>query len=136
MSAWGERVSRVVDGSAVGTILDSLGGSHLLSGVETIGSKAARVVRRSFLFHWLTKEPEPQVIVIDLRETRTVEPIIRLLDWTIARIRPYWEETALKRGLEDLGALGEQATETRVGIVCVRLLTPPEPSEGERDEGS
>ena len=136
MSTWGERVSRVVDGSIVGTIFDSLDESHLVSGVDSVGSNAARIVQRSFLFQWLTKEPEPEVIVIDLRKTRTVGPFIRLLDWAVARIRPYWEESALSRGLVKSIELGKQATETRVGTMLVRLLAPPEPPEDERGENS
>lgn len=42
-----------------------------------------RAVRHSWLYRWLTKEPEPDIIVIDLRETWTVGPIIALLDRVI-----------------------------------------------------
>jgi hypothetical protein len=49
-------------------------------------------VRSSFLFRWLTKEPDPEVIVIDLTETRTVGPILLVLDRIIRqldRARPF-----------------------------------------------
>ncbi|WP_210755403.1 hypothetical protein [Halorubrum sp. PV6] len=46
------------------------------------------VVQASFLYQWLTAEPDPEVIVIDLRETWTVGPILRLLDIVIHRLRP------------------------------------------------
>lgn len=36
--------------------------------------------RLSFVYRWLTKEPEPEVIVIDLRDTYTVSPFITFLD--------------------------------------------------------
>jgi len=36
--------------------------------------------RTSFLYRWLTAEPDPEVIVIDLRETWTVGPIIDVVD--------------------------------------------------------
>ena len=39
-----------------------------------------RVVAGSFIYRWLTAEPEPEVIVIDLRETWTVGPVIELID--------------------------------------------------------
>ena len=135
MSAWGDRVSRVVHGSILGKILNSLEESYAVSGVIAAVTNLSGIARQSALFQWLTKEPDPEVIVIDLRETRTVGPVIRLLDWAIERLRPYWEETALKRGLEMLVALGEQAAETRVGTVLVRLLTPPEPPEDNSREG-
>jgi len=40
-----------------------------------------RAVRSSALYRWLTTEPDPDVIVIDLRETWTVGPVIRGIDW-------------------------------------------------------
>lgn len=36
--------------------------------------------RASFIYRWLTAEPDPDVIVIDLRDTYTVGPILALLD--------------------------------------------------------
>ena len=42
----------------------------------------------SYLYRWLTKEPDPDVIVIDLRETWTVGPAIRLVDAGISRLSP------------------------------------------------
>jgi len=44
--------------------------------------------RDSYLYRWLTKEPDPDVIVIDLRETWTVGPAIRLVDAVISRLSP------------------------------------------------
>jgi hypothetical protein len=37
-------------------------------------------VRASFLYRWLTAEPEPEVVVIDLRETYAVGPLLAILD--------------------------------------------------------
>jgi hypothetical protein len=36
--------------------------------------------------NWLTAEPDPDVIVVDLRETLTVGPIIVVVDWIVARL--------------------------------------------------
>ena len=41
-------------------------------------------IEGSWLYRWLTAEPEPEVIVIDLRETRLVGPVLAVLDWLIA----------------------------------------------------
>lgn len=70
--------------------------SHTLEGlarVQAVGSRvlAAAVITRvvsapvhwaqaSFLYRWLTADPEPEVIVIDLRETVTVGPLIAGLE--------------------------------------------------------
>lgn len=53
--------------------------SKLVRGLHWFGNP----IRSSWLYRWLTKEPEPDVIVIDLRETWTVGPLIGVLDWTI-----------------------------------------------------
>ena len=51
------------------------------------GSQTARLfgwieglVRNAWLYRWLTAEPDPDVIVIDLRETWTVGPILSVID--------------------------------------------------------
>lgn len=55
------------------------------SRLQGLTRRAETVVRRSFLYRWLTAEPDPEVIVIDLRETLTVGPFIQLLDRIIPR---------------------------------------------------
>lgn len=69
------------------------------------GSRVNRSIRRldslarsSFLYGWLTAEPEPEVVVIDLRETRTVGPVLALLDWTVAPLVRHWERARVGRG--------------------------------------
>lgn len=47
------------------------------------------VVTDSWLYGWLTKEPEPDVIVIDLRKTGTIAPVIRVLDWVIDAVQSW-----------------------------------------------
>ena len=45
-----------------------------------VGNSSREVVESSFAYRWLTSEPEPEVIVIDLRETRALGPVIRGVD--------------------------------------------------------
>lgn len=59
-------------------------------------TNASRLVR------WLTAEPEPEVIVIDLRDTLTVGPIIALLDRAVDVLHPLWHQSALKRVIDDV----------------------------------
>jgi small-conductance mechanosensitive channel len=70
--------SRVV--TALGGLhnrLSSLGrGEH----AARLGAWTRRVVTNSFAYRWFTAEPEPDMIVIDLRETVTVSPFVALLD--------------------------------------------------------
>ncbi|SFH44737.1 hypothetical protein SAMN04488066_104121 [Halorubrum aquaticum] len=51
--------------------------------MRTVGSHVAAWVRSSAIYAWLTAEPDPEVIVIDLRETWTVGPFLKILDWVI-----------------------------------------------------
>jgi hypothetical protein len=46
------------------------------------GRTLKRWTRHSYLYRWLTAEPDPDVIVIDLRETYTVGPILAAMDRT------------------------------------------------------
>lgn len=48
--------------------------------VTAIGRTLSAYVRGSYFYRWLTAEPDPDVIVIDLRETWTVGPFIAILD--------------------------------------------------------
>jgi hypothetical protein len=45
-----------------------------------LGGTLKRWTRSSYCYRWLTKEPDPDVIVIDLRETYTVGPILAAMD--------------------------------------------------------
>lgn len=62
------------------------------SGVATgsllfrLGARFGAWISGAWLYRWLTAEPEPDVIVIDLRETRLVGPVLAVLDWCVARL--------------------------------------------------
>ncbi|ELZ40572.1 hypothetical protein C463_14720 [Halorubrum californiense DSM 19288] len=58
------------------------------SSLGRLWRRAGTAIRHSFLYRWLTAEPDPEVIVIDLRETWTVGPFIRLLDAVLDRVFP------------------------------------------------
>lgn len=62
--------------------------------------RAERVGRASRLHRWLTAEPEPEVVVIDLRETWTVGPLIALLDRFVESASPVWRGSGVRRLLE------------------------------------
>ncbi|RQH00502.1 hypothetical protein EA472_11750 [Natrarchaeobius oligotrophus] len=73
--------SRLVAGiSAVsrsGEALVRIGSTSTLAGLGRAGTRA---VESSFVYGWLTAEPEPDVIVVDLRETWTAGPAIWVVD--------------------------------------------------------
>ena len=94
-------------------------------------SRLIDATRNSFLYRWLTNEPEPGVIVVDLRATYTVGPIIEILDRLVDALAPLWRTSTLKRATDALVALGEAAADTKTGRTIAKLLEPPEPPERE-----
>ena len=48
--------------------------------------RGRRFVMSSWLYGWLTAEPEPEVIVIDLRETRIVGAVLGVIDRVVTRL--------------------------------------------------
>ena len=88
--------------TAAGTGADEGDEAHLQRAADTsrlvaAGRVIGRWARQSSLYRWLTREPDPEVIVIDLRETYTVGPIIGALDWTTAKLTPWWRASGLRR---------------------------------------
>lgn len=75
-------------------------GSRLVSFGRATTEWLTTSVRGAYLYRWLTKEPDPEVIVIDLRETYAVGPFIQLLDWLIPQVQRAWQASALARLVE------------------------------------
>ncbi|MFC7140339.1 hypothetical protein ACFQMA_10935 [Halosimplex aquaticum] len=77
-------------------------GSHLADGVAW----SARAARSSWLYNWLTAEPDPDMVVIDLRETYVVGPILGILDRMFAVLSRGWGQAKSGELFEDIhGAL-------------------------------
>lgn len=68
-----------------GDTTDAATSSGLASGslLFAVLARTTAWIRGSWLYRWLTDEPDPDVIVIDLRETRIVGPVLRVLDWLL-----------------------------------------------------
>lgn len=116
-----------VRNASVTTKLAVFGRAADESGVARASREGTDWARASFLYRWSTKEPEPDVVVIDLRETLSVGPIIALLDRVLRWIVPYWAQSIPGRVLDVLIDWGERVADTRVGRLLVALLEPPEP---------
>lgn len=65
--------------------------------VTEFGRRIATYGRHSFGYRWLTAEPEPDVIVIDLRRTWSVGPVLAALDRAITAVLPGVERATLTR---------------------------------------
>jgi len=85
--------------------------------------------RHSFLYRWLTKEPDPDVIVIDLRETYTVGPLIAVLDRIAVPLGRSYRASGLRRLADRAAGVASALAATRIGQALGRALAPPEPPD-------
>jgi hypothetical protein len=73
-----------------------LTGAVRSSGLAALGTHIARWTRQSFLYRWLTAEPDPEVIVIDLRETYTVGPFLAIFDRVVGTLSRGWHTASIE----------------------------------------
>lgn len=78
-------------------------GRTLLEPFRRAGNRLARYVKGSAIYRWLTAEPEPGVIVIDLRETYTVGPIIRAVDRVLDTLEDSYENSRTEAAVASVG---------------------------------
>lgn len=120
-----------------------MGCSTVVQGAKSAASKGSETVERisdyvreSYLYRWLTAEPETDVVTIDLRETNTVGPFIPLIDTCIDRVTPYWESSSLKRFVNAVLSGIDRLADTGVGRILVSILAPPEPPDDTKSSKS
>jgi len=106
-------------------------GSVLVEAAESLASRAERVVRHSYGYRWLTAEPDPSVVVIDLRKTYTVGPFVRVLERVVDPIERAWEGSRLESVTV---AVGSALSGSWTGRLLITLLEPPEPPANDTDE--
>jgi len=104
-------------------------GSILVGTAKSLTTRVEALVRHSYGYRWLTSEPDPAVIVIDLRETHTVGPFVRLLENVIEPAERAWSNS----GLASVTATaGSTLSNSRTGQLLIAVLEPPEPPENEQ----
>lgn len=85
------------------------------------GHRLTTYVRNAWLYQWLTAEPEPEVIVIDLRKTWTVGPFIRMLDSLLDTLVSWSGSSSFGSGIQwSIGKL--RAAPLRVGGFIIATL--------------
>lgn len=77
--------------------------------------RIAGAVRGSRFYGWLTAEPEPRPVEIDLRETVTIDPVLAGVDRAVALASRGWEGSVLS-------GVGE-AVQTSVERAPVRVVS-------------
>ncbi|AQL43246.1 hypothetical protein BV210_11185 [Halorientalis sp. IM1011] len=89
--------------------------SRISGAASTVGDW----IRASWTYRWLTAEPDPDVIVIDLRETYTVGPIIRLLDRIVTPLSCAWEGSGAQASVD---AVADAPVRALGVVVAVAVL--------------
>lgn len=69
--------------------------SRLVSAGKRAEATLSRWASGSRIVQWFLAEPEPEVIVIDLRETYTIGPILRVIEWAIGHGNRFAERSGL-----------------------------------------
>ncbi|MEF8828977.1 MAG: hypothetical protein V5A49_08070 [Haloarcula sp.] len=121
-----ERLRSAIENSALKSLADEFTRSLEHSMLSRSGSRLLEISKSSGIYRWLTAEPEPEVIVIDLRETYTLGPFLAVLDALTPQVVRLWRHSVLAsvvRAIE--GTLSGSAT----ARLAARLLEPPDPPE-------
>jgi hypothetical protein len=82
--------------SRIKEVNHSLNTSAANSQVGRASLRLKELVVRSAIFRWLTKEPEMDVVTIDLRHTWTVGPFLRVLDELSDIAAGWWEGATIR----------------------------------------
>lgn len=110
--------------------VQAFGRSAEHSRLNAATERLADVARSSFLYRWLTSEPDPDIVVIDLRETWTVGPFVTVLDRIGNWIGQYWRGATSRTLLERGADVAEQSVALKT---LAAVLEPPEPPADEAD---
>jgi hypothetical protein len=100
----GRALATAETASRLGATADRLGELFADSRFADALRWGGRASRSSWLYRWLTSEPDPEVVVIDLRETAVVGPIIGVLDWLLGGLATGWTRARSGKLFEDLWA--------------------------------
>lgn len=89
------------------------------SHVGTVLGACERTVSHSRLVRWLTREPDPDVVVIDLMETRTVGPILRAIDYVAGHFETPVRTSTIRQAT---GRLARSVASNVVPVASAGLL--------------
>lgn len=133
------------------TIGEVIGNSRFVALVHAAGSSirylfrmGERYSRESGIYRWFTKDPDQDVVIIDLRETYSVGPLLRLIDhgrrWanhSMASIEPYWQTSKTQTVCTASRPLLDRIADTWVGrgirFLFVPADSPTTNPKGERE---
>lgn len=105
-------------------------GSVLAGAAEQVTTRVETIGRSSYCYRWLTDEPNPDVIVINLRETRTVGPFLGLLERAIEPVARSWDDSKL---VAAAAAVRAYIGGSKAGRLFSAIFEPPEPPERQQN---
>lgn len=98
------------------------GASRARAAARRTDALARAALRGSWLYRWLTADPEPSVVVIDLRETWTVGPLLRVLDRLGTVLADRWRGSRAERVADRLRARVRRAPVATASALAAVLL--------------
>ncbi|WP_050050871.1 hypothetical protein [Halostagnicola sp. A56] len=96
--------------------------SAVLEPFRCAGNRLTRYVKGSAVYRWLTKEPEPDVIVIDLRETYTIGPFVRLFDRLLSGLADSYERSRTQATVEAVAEVWRTRPLKVVGLAGIGFV--------------
>ncbi|XGI82711.1 hypothetical protein ACEU6E_05345 [Halorutilales archaeon Cl-col2-1] len=107
------------DESRLQNLLNSVEKAVHGSKLSRIGRSTVEVSESSWLYRWLTAEPEPEVVVIDLRETLTVGSLIELVDRAVSFLVPAWVRSRVHATVSETYAYVRDETVRSISLVVL-----------------
>jgi hypothetical protein len=120
------RLRSAIENSALKSLSGEFTRSFEHSTLNWVRARLLEITKASWLYRWLTTEPEPEVIVIDLRETYTVGPFLAMLNAVTPQVERLWKNSGLASVAQ---SIERTLSGSKVAKLAARLLEPPEPPE-------
>lgn len=119
-----QRLQSAVENSALKSLSDAFTRSFERSALSRMCARLLKIARGSRIYRWLTTEPEPAAIVIDLRKTHTVGPLLAVLDACTPQATRFWENSSLASVAR---AIENTVSGSNAVRLAAKLLEAPEP---------
>ncbi len=121
-----QRLQSAVENSVLKSLSDAFTRSFERSTLSRMCARLLKIARGSKIYRWLTTEPEPAALVIDLRKTHTVGPVLAVLDACTAQATRFWENSSL---VSVARAIENTLSGSKAVRLAIKLLEPPESPE-------
>ncbi|WP_424002618.1 hypothetical protein ACOZ4I_02300 [Haloarcula salina] len=123
------RIRSAVENSLLRSVFDRLSKAYERSTLSRFGVRVVEIARKSEIYQWLTADPDPQMVVIDLRETYTVGPLLSILDRLVPRVEKAWRRSGFASAV---AGIKRMFAESKAIQVVSAVLSPPKSPETDR----